>query len=335
MIRRWLVALTMTTLAFSAMESTPPSANDAEIVEIHKIWDEAPHNAFTDLVRFKGEWFCAFREGKAHVSPDGALRILASSDGKKWKSVARLTSSTSDLRDPKMSVTPEDRLMLIATGAMHQPATARHQSMVWLSGDGTTWDAGHAVGDPDFWLWRVTWHKETAYVVGYSTNPDRKARTIRLYRSRDGARFEAVATNIISKEFPGESTLRFLADDTALALLRRDGETFSAQLGTARPPYTEWKWKDLGKRIGGPNFIQLPDGRFVAATRLHDGAVRTALSWLDPQAGTLKEFLVLPSGGDCAYAGLVWHDDLLWVSYHSSHEGKTSIYLAKVRLPKA
>ena len=33
-------------------------------------------------------------------------------------------------------------------------------------------------------------------------------------------------------------------------------------------------------------------------------------------------------------AGLVWHAGLLWVSYYSSHEGKTSIYLAKVRLPK-
>jgi hypothetical protein len=27
------------------------------------------------------------------------------------------------------------------------------------------------------------------------------------------------------------------------------------------------------------------------------------------------------------------HDGLLWVSYYASHEGKTSIYLAKVRLP--
>ena len=28
----------------------------------------------------------------------------------------------------------------------------------------------------------------------------------------------------------------------------------------------------------------------------------------------------------------VWHEELLWVSYYSSHEGKTSVYLAKVRL---
>src|SRR5205085_7380324 len=44
--------------------------------------------------------------------------------------------------------------------------------------------------------------------------------------------------------------------------------------------------------------------------------------------------LTLPSGGDTSYAGLVWHEGLLWVSYYSSHEGKASIYLAKVRLPQ-
>ena len=79
--------------------------------------------------------------------------------------------------------------------------------------------------------------------------------------------------------------------------------------------------------------IQLPDGRLVAAVRLYDRKVRTALCWIDPDAGTLKEFLALPSGGDTSYAGLVLHDGILWISYYSSHEGKTSIYLAKVRLP--
>ena len=35
---------------------------------------------------------------------------------------------------------------------------------------------------------------------------------------------------------------------------------------------------------------------------------------------------------DTSYPGLVWHEGQLWVSYYSSHEGKTSIYLARVRL---
>jgi len=34
----------------------------AELVEVRKIWDQAPHNAFTDLRRFQDRWFCVFRE---------------------------------------------------------------------------------------------------------------------------------------------------------------------------------------------------------------------------------------------------------------------------------
>jgi len=66
--------------------------------------------------------------------------------------------------------------------------------------------------------------------------------------------------------------------------------------------------------------------------RLYDGRTRTSLCWIDPQEGKLSEFLRLPSGGDTSYPGMVLHDGILWVSYYASHEGKTSIYLAKVRI---
>ena len=49
---------------------------------------------------------------------------------------------------------------------------------------------------------------------------------------------------------------------------------------------------------------------------------------------SITPVLAFPSGGDTSYAGQVWYDDILWISYYSSHEGKTSIYLAKVKLPK-
>ena len=87
-------------------------------------------------------------------------------------------------------------------------------------------------------------------------------------------------------------------------------------------------------RLGGPDMIRLPDGRFVAVVRLYDGSVRTSVCWLDPEQSTLTDALKLPAGGDTGYAGLVWHEGLLWISYYSSREGKTSIYLAKVRVER-
>jgi|TARA_B100000959_G_scaffold283931_1_gene354109 hypothetical protein len=302
------------------------------LVGVRKIWDQAPHNAFTDLVRFKGEWFCVFREGKGHVSPDGALRVIVSKDGEKWQSAALLTSDDSDLRDAKIDVTPDGRLMLSGAEAMHDRSKYSHQSLTWFSKDGRAWSKAHEVGDRDFWLWRTTWRQGKAYGFGYGTS--RQKRSVRLYRSADGSNFEVLVKNAFDKGYPNETSLVFLPDETVLCLLRRDGNPNTAQLGRASPPYLEWTWKDLGVRIGGPHLIRLPNGRFVAVVRRYDGVVRTSLHWLDPEKGTLTECLKLPSRGDTSYAGMVWRESLLWVSYYSSHEGKTSIYLAKIRLPK-
>src|SRR5690606_35715333 len=102
-----------------------------------------------------------------------------------------------------------------------------------------------------------------------------------------------------------------------------------------KPPYTEWSWTDCGTRIGGPEMVRLPDGRLLAAVRLYDGAVRTSLAWVDPQTGAIEECLKLPSGGDTSYAGMELEGTTLSLSYYSSHEGKTSIYFARVSLPEA
>jgi len=306
---------------------------EATLVSYRRIWDAAPHNAFTGLARFKDAWYCAFREGQGHVSPDGALRVVTSTDGATWESAARITSDKADLRDAQISIAPDNRLMLSGAAALHQPADALHQTMAYFSDDGRTWTEGVPIGDPDLWLWRVTWYKDTAYGFGYSTGRPVAERFIRLYKSLDGRTFDTLVPAMREDEYANETCMVFTEDDTCVCLLRRDsipGKN-TGMVGTARPPYIEWDWKDTGVRIGGPCLVRIPDGRFVGAVRLYDNAVRTALCWVDPEAGTLREFLALPSGGDTSYPGLVWHDGLLWVSYYASHEGQTSIYLAKVR----
>ena len=53
---------------------------------------------------------------------------------------------------------------------------------------------------------------------------------------------------------------------------------------------------------------------------------------VDP-AGAWQPLLRLPSGRDTSYPGMLIEGDRLWFSYYSGHEGKTSIYLARIRLP--
>lgn len=307
-----------------ADEPPPP-----DLVSVQRIWNGAPHNAFTDLIRFRDRWYCVFREGTRHVSPDGALRVITSADGSDWQSAALITSDSSDLRDAKLSITPDGQLMLSGAEATDISGNRTHQSVVWFSPDGKTWSRKYEVGDRDYWLWRMTWHKGHVYSLGYGCRNDNRG--LRLFSSSDGKTFETLVERVdVEGTYPNETSMLFLPDDTGYCLLRQDGQPNFGYIGKSRPPYTDWTWKSLGVRIGGPNMIRLPDGRFVAVVRLYDSEVRTSLCWLDPEKGELTEALKLPSGGDCSYAGLAWHEGLLWISYYSSHEGQTAVYLAKV-----
>jgi hypothetical protein len=308
---------------------------ETQLLEVRKIWDQARHNAFTDMVRFKDRWYVTFREAPGHGvpplgQPGGKLRVLKSDDGRTWTSAALMDlGADQDLRDPHLSVTPDGQLMLNGAAAPHEPPNNRRQSYTWFSDDGDNWSEPFPVADPNMWLWSVHWHKGTAYGIGYSTVAGKFAR---LYKSNDGKTFETLVDDLGVDQYPNESAMVFTDDDTCYCLLRRGGP---GMIGVARPPYTDWDWKDLGVPIGGPELIRLPDGRFVAAVRLYDEQVRTSLCWIDPEEGSLTEFLKFPSGGDTSYPGMVWHEDQLWVSYYASHEGKSSIYLAKVKFQTA
>src|SRR5690242_1967499 len=90
------------------------------LVSVRKIWDQGQHNAFTDLIRFRGEWFATFRESGDHVAGDGKIRVLRSKDGDRWESAALLEEEGIDLRDPKLSMTPGGGLMIVAGGSVYQ-----------------------------------------------------------------------------------------------------------------------------------------------------------------------------------------------------------------------
>ncbi|MFN0106658.1 MAG: sialidase family protein [Bryobacteraceae bacterium] len=298
-------------------------------IESTRIWDAAPHSAFTDLIRYKGRWLCVFREGRAHVSPDGSIRILLSDDGQKWQSIAELKQPNRDLRDPKITHTPKGELMLTAAAAHRErdgQTPVPHDSLAWFSKDGRTWSEPTKIGDPNFWLWRAAWHRNQVLMVGYPTG-SRDGAT-RLYSSSDGRKFQTLIPEFVKDGFPNESTIIFQKDGAALCLVRRDGKGFSGLIGAAGPPYKDWTWSDVGARVGGPNFIELPNGRLIGVVRLYDNKTRTSIVELNATGG-IKELETLPSNGDSSYAGLVWRKGELWISYYSSHEGKTSIYLAR------
>ena len=297
-----------------------------------KIWNEGKHNAFTDLIRFQDQWYCVFREGDDHAKGAGKIRVLRSKDGQAWASAALIATDGADLRYPHISITPKGELMIVGGAAVPptRDPVKDHYSFVSFSKDGATWGAPDRTLDSWQWLWRVRWHEGKAFGVAYCSNatPPRKYEGL-LYQSADGKKYERVAAFDIPN--PTEATLAF-DGDTMLCLQRRDGKPNTAMLGTSKTPYKEWTWKDLGVYFGGPNLIRTPDGTWLASGRMTtSGKPQPVLCQLDVKNAKLTPLVTLPSGGDTSYAGMVWHDDQLWMSYYSSHEGKTSIYLARVR----
>lgn len=312
-----------------------PLARPAEMLPSKRIYDTGAHNAFTDLIRYRNRWFCAFREAAAHVSTDGTIRVLTSKDGDVWEPAGLVTYPQGDLRDPKLARTPSGSLML-TTAVAFRSGVAKgepvpHRSLVYLSKDGRTWTEPTKIGDENFWLWRVNWRgTREALSIGYSTGS--RDGFIRLYRTTDGVHYETLVDRLLDQNYPNESSIIFRKNGEALCLLRRDGPSKGGLLGVSKSPYRDWQWHELQTRIGGPHMIEMPDGRLLAAVRLYDGKVRTSLCWVDSSAHTITEFATLPSGGDTSYAGLVLEGGRVWVSYYSSHEGKTNIYLAKARV---
>lgn len=323
----WLICL-MGSMTSCLVKETPIQAR---IINSRMIWNQDQHSAFTDLIRWKDQFVCIFRFGKAHVSPDGALQLLVSSDGSNWQTLARITSPVADLRDPKLMVGLKGELLIYAAGAMHDKAQVTHRNYVWSSNDGKKWSEPREVGEPDNWLWRVTNHDSGFYGWGYGTG---KNRFIQLFKSSNGKNFEAATTPMLREKGYANESAMVMEGKHAWCLLRRDGASplNTGLIGTAVEPFANWTWHDLGIRIGGPSMLRLPSGQFLATVRLYTPKVRTVLCQIDMEKFQLRELLTFPSGGDCSYAGMVWFQQKLWVSYYSSHEGKSSIYIAEVEV---
>ena len=311
----------------------PLQADSLELLSTEMIWDKGDHNAFTDLIRYKGHWFCTFRESEAHVGGDGKIRVLESKDGKKWDSAALIAEVGTDLRDPKLSIARDGRLMIVAGGSIYGGTRLLkgRQPRVMFSTDAKQWTAPRRILSEGDWLWRVTWSKGRAYGVSYTIPADKQNWIVTLFDSPDGITWSKL-TQLDVPGKPNETTVRFLKNGDMMALVRCEAPENNARIGVSKAPYTQWTWTTANHAIGGPNFIQLPDGRLIASGRDYreKPIYYTGVGFLSAVDGYKPE-LRLPSGGDTSYAGMVWHKGLLWMTYYSSHEGKGKIYLSKVK----
>jgi hypothetical protein len=310
------------------------------LISVRKIWDQAPHNSMTDLIRFNDKWFCSFRESDSHANgKNGIIRLLTSSDSLEWKTSAIFAQEGVDLRDPKLSITPHGKLMLLAGGTVVNELNEyiSTQSRVAFSEDGMHWSPFTLILEKHEWLWRITWYQGKAYGASYSrSDPHDKYKewNIKLFESSNGLDY-TLLTSWDIEGYPNETTLRFLKSGEMIALVRREKkENNNCFIGISSPPYTHWNWHSTHHHVGGPNFIMLPHDNMWVSGRLlifnpYILFEKTFLGTLS--LDSICPMLILPSDGDCSYPGMVFHEGILWMSYYSTHENNMSaIYLARI-----
>jgi len=311
---------------------------------VRKIWDKAPHNAFTDLIRFDGKFYCTFREADSHavrtIADFGKIRVLVSNDGEVWQSFALIDKKGYDLRDPSLSIAPSGKLMLFMGSSLYNgiKIASVHCQVSFLD------QKKNSFSDPEpvkydkkvnsdlNWLWRITWFKGKAYGVVYQLDKGTGQSKIYLVESKDGVNYSLV-TPLEVEGSPNETALNITPEGKLALLVRREGKNEDGLYGESSFPFKKWNWVHTGFKLGGPKFIFAPSGEMLIGTRTFSkkGEWLTGLLVSD-KTGSFRQIFEFPSKGDCSYPGMLIYNDILYFSYYSSHQGKPSIYMAQIPL---
>lgn len=299
------------------------------------IWDKSPHCAFTDLAEYNGKVYCCFREATSHVPENsagfGSIRILETTDGEKWESIGTISDPNYDLRDPKLSVTPDGRLMLLFgrylpdSNSTHARTCAKFISDEELAQAQLTNGDIHEIvieGNPDishYWLWRIKWIDGRAFGVAY-----KNGQLPLLVKSSDGINYTIVS---VLDALGNEADIELLPDGRMLIVMRaQDGDGF---VGTSNPPFDKWEWQETSTLIHCPAILTV-DGVTYIAGRSTWGTMLFTLVDHD-----IHTYALLPSeGGDNAYPGIVFRNNELWISYYGASDRGISVFLSKISLNK-
>ncbi|HPM81461.1 MAG TPA: hypothetical protein PLF81_12220 [Candidatus Anammoximicrobium sp.] len=348
----FIVTAVLTSLGnLAAQAAQSDTLPQVRVASVRRVFHNGEHNAFTDLVRFKGTFYLTFRScPDGHmVHPTASIIVLASDDAQQWRQVHRFSVAERDTRDPHFLIF-RDRLF-VYTGTWYSGATTlpredydlnKHLGYAAWSDDGTKWHSPIMLeGTFGHYVWRAAAWGDKAYLcgrrkIGFAVAPRGEGNEVEslMLESDDGLIWRKRA---VFQEIAGDETaFLFEPDGSVLAVGRRGGAP--AQLLRSAPPYTKWGRRDLDRYIGGPLLTKWGDRYLVGGRKTTEGGgPKTSLCWL--VGDQLHEFAEFPSGGDNSYPGFVeLAPGRALVSYYSSHERDesgnpiTAIYLAELVL---
>jgi len=351
--------LSISTIALLSLASLQTNRSYAEnsaspkvrVGSVRRVFHNGEHNAFTDLCKFNGRYYLAFRScpGGHAVNPTASIIVLSSEDTKTWQQVHQFNVPQRDTRDPHFLIFQEKLFVYTGTWYCGDSAPKSYDMNELLgyctwSSNGSDWqDPIMLEGTYGHYVWRAATHNGKAYLCGrrkhqFAKVADRKERDpiveSALLESSDGLIWKKAG---LFQERNGDETAFLFEEDGSVLAVARSGSGKNAQLCRSRPPFQQWQRTELDRYIGGPLVVKWGDRYVVGGRRTTTGKAAMSLCWLVGDG--LEEFAELPSGGDCSYPGFVELSPTKGlVSYYSSHEkdeaGKTitAIYLAELEI---
>ena len=369
------------------------------LISLQKIFNANTHDAFTDLQCINNVLLLCFRRGNDHHSKDGAIVLQKRTLSGKLLGEQMFSLANTDLRDPRIHVV-NGKLRYVSAYAkrylqstvcantekneiqQEEPVHHVSENVFWECLfvesnchsidqaqdmlNSQNWEYKGRFAEPYHWCWRVRWHKD----IGYSLAYQRSQNNLYLYRGKQLSDFTRQESPVLSLAdhqlaYPNESDLLFLDDKNLVAVVRRDADTFTTQLGTSNlkedGSVSEWKWHALPVYLASPCLYHLNESSVLVAARYEhttltpiqethremlyyfsseyealdyvDGCVKTGLFILNLPSNALDFLMPLPSAGDNGYPGMSVVDNKLFISYYSSANKRSSrIYLCEIEI---
>ncbi len=319
-------------------------------ISLSKIFDDGQYNAFTDLGKFRGHYYCTFRNAISHGGAShnvmGSIVVIRSADRKHWTEVARFSQPGVDLRDPKMLVTEKEIRIYAVDCRLRKNGAIQYANCAWTSDDGVGWSDSTLMA-PGYIFWRPKTYKGKYYVPAYARRPGYCG--VDILVSDDGYDWHMLSTPLPPARVEGETLwaneteILFLKNGKALLFARRNytgtpnpklaelgGFRTGVVLESSADDLTHWKPIDDSLTFHCPAAIE-HNRRIILAGRdklpLGDGRVtETGRVWEFAPGQGFTRLLHLKTHGDSSYPGLVAEGDELTVSYYSTHDGETAYF---------
>ncbi len=335
---KFLIVVLMLCICLASCEKTVEPPTDITSLQKFVVWNEAPTNAFTDLINYNGAYYCVFREASSHISYDGRLRVIKSANGINWNSFSLLSLPDKDLRDPHFFYDNNNSLSITANARNKKD---QRETVIYKLQNSNFIQSKNINVDNDYWLWSFSRFKDSLYTIGYNTfqpcfnSIESQKPKIALFKNVDPActSFSNVTVeNLINNNFhcPNEASIVFTPDSNLIAIVRDAPALGKSHFGISKFPFKNWTWKEFPYYVRGPKLALLPDGNlFLCAGSMID-VDKTYYAIINPQDFSVEKIKFFPSAGDSGYPGVIIEGSTALVSYYSSYQGNSRVYIVRI-----